>query len=122
MRPMNKALLSRLAAVLVLCIPLNLLVMADEHKTLAQLNSDPAGYIAHRKEALAHLSGGVMFVVMFMLLAIAMLCVEALAYLLRGEWREGTSTAGDGSTFGPREPAGETTTAVTVKRRDKWIT
>src|SRR5437773_315679 len=91
---MNKALLSRIAAVLVLTIPLNLYMMASERRTLAQLNTDPTSYLAHRKDVSTQLKAVVMFVVMFRMLVVGMLCVEAMAYLFRGDWRQGATGQG----------------------------
>lgn len=81
-----KGILSRLAAVFLLSLPMAFIFRRSERFTLARLNSDPAGYIAQRKEIIskAHLGGH--FIAVFILGLLVVLSIEVVAFLVRGDW------------------------------------
>ena len=80
-------LLSRVAAMVFLCIPAALILRLAERLTLRRLNSDPMAYLARQRVILGH---GIVyhFFSLALIGVIAVVCVEGLSYLFRGEWWE----------------------------------
>ncbi len=79
---MKKPLLSRIAAVFLLSIPIGWLVWSDTQNKLQMMETDASGFVSLMKVAYSN-SVVIVIIVHFLLITAVVLCVEAVSFLIR---------------------------------------